>query len=383
MDGSDGFGDAGADPAIAFFVSPHGFGHATRAAAVMAKVQALRPAVRCEIFTTVPRWVFAETLPGPFGHHAVQTDVGLVQQSPLLEDPSATAVALDAFYPIDPALIDQLAARLEALGCRMVVSDIAPLGIAAGRRAGLPAVLQENFTWDWIYAAYEEELPGLRRHADYLRGLSACADFHVQTEPVCCRTRPDLLTAPVSRAGRTARAYLRHALGLVDDQPAVLVSMGGLSADHPALRRLRQIPRVQFLVPSRVTAAQSRDNVTLLPWSQAYYHPDLIGAADAVVGKLGYSTLAEAYCAGTPFGFVTRARFPESRPLQAFIEMHMQGVAIAPDAFEEGSWVDVLEELLALPRLEGRSSGAGQVAGFLLEVLAGEEGLGTRARRDP
>ncbi len=384
MEGSDGSMRAGPGPAIAFFITPHGFGHATRCAAVMAEIQAQRPEVRCEIFTTAPRWLFAETLPGTFGYHEVVTDIGLVQRTPLQEDAPATLAALDTFYPLDRFdRVDGLAAHLVALGCCLVVSDIAPLGIAAGRRAGRPVVLQENFTWDWVYAAYERELPALRRHSTYLRTLFESTDFHVQTEPICRRARPDLFAAPVSRAGRTGRAEQRRALGLAEDRPAVLVSMGGLAADHPALRRLPECAQVQFLVPSHVPAVESWNNVTLLPWSEAYYHPDLIRAADAVVGKLGYSTLAEVYCAGTPFGFVTRSRFPESRCLQAFAEMHMQGVPIAPGAFEDGSWIGCLEELLSLPRLDGRPSGAAQVAGFLLELLAGEEARGTCARRAP
>jgi UDP:flavonoid glycosyltransferase YjiC (YdhE family) len=393
-------------PAIAFFVSPHGFGHATRAGAVMAAIQAQRPAVRCEVFTTAPPWLFTETLPGPLGYHTTHTDVGLVQVTPLEEDLRATLAALDDFYPLGRVQVEGLATRLVELGCRLVVCDIAPLGIAAGRRAGLPVILVENFTWDWIYAGYARDLsgparqaahlpgtarqaahlpgtarhaahlPGLIRHAAYLRGLFASVDFHIQTEPVCCPARSDLVTAPVSRAARTTRAHVRRALGLRGRRPVVLVSLGGLSADHPALGRLGDYPRIHFLVPSQVPAVQTRDNVTFLPWSGGFFHPDLIWAADAVVTKLGYSTLAEAYCAGTPCGYVTRPRFPEGGPLQAFAEMHMMGIAIAPQSFAGGDWVGCVEELLAMPRLEDRPSGAAQAAAFLLEVLAGEEVLG-------
>ncbi len=363
----------GGAPAIAFFVSAHGFGHATRSAAVMAAIQARRPEVRCEVFTAAPAWLFSETLSGSFGFHTLDTDIGLVQTTPLEEDPRRTLAALDEFYPLRPAQVDALAEQLRALGCRLVVSDIAPLGIAAGRRAGLPAVLQENFTWDWIYSAYERELPAFSRHVTYLRALFAAADFHIQTEPVCRPARPDLVTAPVSRAGRTPRADQRRDLGLAADQPAVLVSLGGLAPGHPALARLGEQPSVRFLVPSDVPARLARDNVTFLPWSGSCYHPDLIRAADAVVTKLGYSTLAEAYCAGTPAAFVTRSRFPECRPLEAFAEMHLQGLTIQPESFAGGDWVAHLPGLLALRRLEGRPSGAAQAAAFLLEVLAGEE----------
>ena len=66
-------------------------------------------------------------------------------------------------------------------------------------------------------------------------------------------------------------------------------------------------------------------HVTCLPHQSDYYHPDLIRAADVVVGKAGYSTLAEVYHAGTPFGCVGRSGFRETDILEAFMAAHMPG----------------------------------------------------------
>lgn len=51
---------------IAYFVSPHGFGHAARSCAIMSALQAREPGIGLEIFTTVPRWFFAESLAAAF-----------------------------------------------------------------------------------------------------------------------------------------------------------------------------------------------------------------------------------------------------------------------------------------------------------------------------
>ena len=56
-------------------------------------------------------------------------------------------------------------------------------------------------------------------------------------------------------------------------------------------------------------------NVWLLPHRSGFFHPDLVQAADAVVGKIGYSTLAETCRARIPYGFVPRAGFRESAVL--------------------------------------------------------------------
>ena len=47
---------------IAYFVTPHGFGHAARAAAVMVALQEIDPAIQFDIFTQVPRWFFQDSL---------------------------------------------------------------------------------------------------------------------------------------------------------------------------------------------------------------------------------------------------------------------------------------------------------------------------------
>ena len=80
--------------AIAYFISAHGLGHAARAAAVMAAVHQVAPAVRFEIFTTAPHWFFDDCLAGPFACHLLETDVGLIQKSPLEENLPATIKAL-------------------------------------------------------------------------------------------------------------------------------------------------------------------------------------------------------------------------------------------------------------------------------------------------
>jgi hypothetical protein len=46
---------------IAYFVSPHGFGHAARAAAVMEALSEIDTGVQFEIFTTVPFWFFRDS----------------------------------------------------------------------------------------------------------------------------------------------------------------------------------------------------------------------------------------------------------------------------------------------------------------------------------
>ena len=76
-----------------------------------------------------------------------------------------------------------------------------------------------------------------------------------------------------------------------------------------------------------------------------------MNASDAVVGKVGYSTLAEVYQAGVPFGYVVRSNFRESAPMGAFIEKEMPGTLLDESEFSSGGWTDKLQDLLTLNRV--------------------------------
>jgi UDP:flavonoid glycosyltransferase YjiC (YdhE family) len=360
---------------IAYFISPHGFGHAARAAGVMAAMQEIDSTIRFEIFTRVPRWFFEDSLAGGFGYHAVLTDIGLVQKTSLLADLPATLRRLQAFLPFDQARIIGLARRLHTMQCALVLCDIAPMGIAVAKEAGLPSVLIENFTWDWIYHEYAASNSRIVFYINYLQELFAKADYHLQIEPVCSYRAADLITRPVSRKITTLAAQMRDRLAIPHGVKAIMITMGGIPGHYTFVSQLAHQPESFFVIPGAASEVQRRGNVLLLPHHSAFFHPDLVNACDAVIGKAGYSTVAEVYYAGIPFGYVTRQAFRESPILAAYIAQHMQGVAISQSRFHDGSWLAHLPELLALPRLHRHEpNGADQVARFICQLLHGQAG---------
>ena len=64
---------------IAFFITPHGFGHASRATGLMQAIAQQVPDSKFIVFSTIPEWFFHEarlqvkTIP-------LQCDVGVVQK---------------------------------------------------------------------------------------------------------------------------------------------------------------------------------------------------------------------------------------------------------------------------------------------------------------
>jgi hypothetical protein len=355
---------------IAYFITPHGFGHASRAAAVMAAVHAILPGVRFELFTICPRWIFGDTLETPFGYHAVETDIGVVQRSPLEEDLAETCRRLDRRLPYAAEHLQALAGQLKALKCRLVICDVSALGIAAAHQAGLPAVLVENFTWDWIYNAYARMVPELGRHGNYLGELISRADLHIQTEPFCRSVEGATQVGPIARAARSSPGEIRARLNIPDNAPMVLVSMGGVPDRFDFLSHLGSDLDPFIVLPGADGLHFSHDRVIALSAHSSFYHPDLVAAADALIGKAGYSTTAEAYFCGVPFGFISRSGFPEAQALETFITRHLPARRISADAYGNGEWIRSLPELLALARRDPiKANGAAAAASAITDMV--------------
>jgi len=371
------------DPlSIACFISPHGFGHAARASATIEAVGTRLAPCHFEIFTTVPSWFFADSLSVPFSWHSVTTDIGLVQENAFTEDIEKTLAHLNTFLPFNTALVADLAEQIYQKQCRLILCDIAPLGIAIGLKSGVPSVLVENFTWDRIYAGYPSVAGIMARHITYLRRIFDKADHHIQTEPVCFRNSADLTVGPVSRGFRTSAPVIRRQLGIPDAKKAVLITTGGISQRHGFLDQLKLFADAIFILPGSSRSPEVCDNLVLLPHRSVFFHPDLVNTSDAVVGKAGYSTIAEVYAAGVPFGHAARYPYPESPGLVDFISKQMRSIAISEADFGSGRWLAILPKLLELPRQPREvSNGSEQIANYICKILENRNIIRKTGRR--
>ena len=355
---------------IAYFVSPHGFGHAARAAAVMESLSEIDAGVRFEIFTTVPSWFFQDSVSVPFNYHRLVTDIGLVQKNAFQADLEDTLRALDDFFPPAPSLIADIAERISTLNCVLIICEIAPLGILVAKEARIPSILVENFTWNWLYQQYTISDNRIKRHIDYLQPIFNAVDYHIQTEPVCCRTSADLITAPVSRKAKTGGAEIRKRLRLPASEKMVLITTGGIPQSYGFLETLNKFREITFVMPGAGPLMKMVDNLIILPHRSDYYHPDLVNAADAVIGKVGYSTLSEIYHGGVPFGYVPRSNFRESESMTEFIQSQMPGIALSESEFNNGSWTAKLADLLDLaPVKRDIANGSEQISRFIEDLI--------------
>jgi hypothetical protein len=75
---------------IVFYISGHGFGHASRDIELIRAIRALRADARVIVRTSVPRWFFA-SIADQVELQAFEADTGVVQRDSLSLDDEETA----------------------------------------------------------------------------------------------------------------------------------------------------------------------------------------------------------------------------------------------------------------------------------------------------
>jgi len=356
---------------LAYFITAHGFGHASRSCAVINKMSQYNPDYYFHIFTNLPEWFLFESLNNKFSYIPIKSDVGLVQESPFRENIHETINELKDFIPFIRSKYDQICDYIVNTKCKLILCDISPLGIFLGKILNISSVLIENFTWDWIYEPYKNSDPNFLQSINYYKSIYKQQNYHIQTEPICNQSyNIDLLAPPISRIPKTNYSLIRNRLGIKKNKKMILITMGGVPSSVAIPDDLQDNEAFTFVVPCNTKTIKSINNIIYLPHHSNYYHPDLINACDAVITKLGYSTIAEAYHAKVPMGYITRPRFRESKILEDFVKKNMSGDEIKLNNGILNLNLYMLESLLNKNISNNHvSNGSEEIANFLTNLL--------------
>jgi len=352
---------------IAWYVSGHGFGHASRDIEVLNELGRQRPDIAVTIRTPAPRWIFDLTLTRPVDWRPRESDTGVVQLDSLSLDAAETIHRAEAFHATLHEEAEIEAAWLREEGATLVVGDIPPLAFAAAARAGIPSVALGNFTWDWIYEGYREHLsagaalvPTIREaysHAALALRLPMAGGFdmfaRVEDLPL------------IARRARRKPADVRRQLQLPDDQPLVLVSFGGYGVSQIDLTRLSRLVGYTIVLTADVTSNRRADDGPgldrmLLPgnivqvderalYSSGLRYEDLVGAVDIVVTKPGYGIIAECVANDTAILYTSRGHFVEYDVLVREMPRWLRTEFISNEDLLAGRWEDALNRLRRAP----------------------------------
>ena len=330
---------------IVFYISGHGFGHASRQIELMREICAERPGIRIIVRTSVPRWMFGPVAKSGVEIQAFETDTGVVQFDSLSLDEEQTVRDAARFFAGFERRVTTEAGLIRGLRANLVVGDIPPLACAAAERAAVPCVAIGNFTWDWIYEVYPafdrgapEVIPAIRRaYAATTRALRL--PLHGGFAPMAAVTSDIPL---IARQSARDPEETRRLLGINRGRPIVLTSFGRYGANLP-LDSLRQTGRLTILDVPREPPA-------------GLLYQDLVAAADVVVSKPGYGIVSECAANGTALLYTSRGRFIEYDVFVREMPRILRCRYLSQDDLLAGQWMDAIDALLAQPAPPERPS---------------------------
>jgi L-arabinokinase len=366
-------------PTAAFYVSGHGFGHASRQIEIINALTARLPDISVVIRTSAARWLFDRTL-----RRAERTlliegacDTGIIQIDSLRLDEAETIRRAAAFHADLPERAQTEATLLHDHGVELVIADAPPLACAAAAAAGIPSIVAGNFTWDWIYAAYGDALafaPGL---------IPAMSEAYTRAEAAWRLPMHGGFTAfativdvPfVARHARHEVEDTRRRLGLPLDARLALSSFGGYGVNDFDLASLDCLDDWRVVVTGRAPLRDAPRGVCFVDEAHLYdsglRYEDLVRAVDVVVTKPGYGIISECIANETAMLYTSRGHFAEYDVLVAELPRYVRSRYLDQQALLAGRWRAALEALDAMPPPPERppTNGADVVAVMIVERL--------------
>lgn len=345
---------------IVFYVSGHGFGHASRAIEVINALVDRRPDLGIIIRSSVAPWLISRTVRAGVVLAAAEVDTGIMQVGSLHLDAAASLARAEAFMS---TFDDRVAAEVRFLQehqASLVVADLPPLGIAAANAAGVPALALGNFTWDWIYEHYDGGAAIAKRMADVYRGVTLAMRLPMWGG---FESMPSIRDIPfVARHSKREAAEVRDALGIPRSVPVVLTSFGGYGVNGLDVGAVRALPGYQVLLPGDIDENQM--------YESGFRYEDLVRAVDVVVSKPGYGIISECFANETALLYTSRGDFREYPVLVSAMPAFLRCGFISQDDLFAGRWVNALDGLLAQPPPPTRPATNG--AAVAADILLGE-----------
>jgi L-arabinokinase len=343
-------------PAVCFYISGHGFGHASRQIEIINALQrAAAPDLRILIRTSAPAWLFERTVRPPFTLLSGPTDTGIVQIDSLRLDEAATVQQAASFYASLPERAADEARVLHDHNVDLVIADAPPLACAAAGRAGVPSIVLSNFTWDWIYEGYEAAFASAPHVLPAIREAygSASEGWRLPMHGGFA-TVPEVTDLPyVARHARHARENVLAALDISGDRPLALSSFGGYGVRDFDPATLDCLHRWTVMITGRQRPAALPSGVLFLDEARIYEagmrYEDLVAAVDVVVTKPGYGIVSECIANGTAMLYTSRGHFVEYDVMVHEMPSVLRCRFLDQHALLAGRWLEALDDLLNSP----------------------------------
>jgi len=337
---------------LIYYISGHGYGHATRSIEVIKKLIAADPHLFVHIRTDAPGWFFKLNLTKNYEVHRCKIDVGAVQRTSFFVDKQATLQQLERLLKEQNKLVEREVDFAGQVKAQLIVADVPFLAFEIAHRLHVPGIAIANFSWDWIYDSFVDVLPGFSQPIERIRSAYRKADLLLRLP-----MHGDLDVFPhskdiplIARGAVRTKEDVRRALGIrpTDKHLLALVAFRAEDLANVDLTPLNRSESVRYVTLGLANAPAPCLNIS----PDFMYFPDLVNACDVVISKPGYSLNSEIIANRTPLLYTPRPDFVECDVLIQGLERFAVAQALDREAFLAGSWEVPLMALTSPARVQ-------------------------------
>jgi hypothetical protein len=362
---------------IAYFISDHGFGHASRSIAIIRSLLECDMDISINLHTSKPLSFIQNSLSSSdykerLDFHNIVNDFGFfAKKQSFLIDHEETAKEVHKWvHSWQESYLYNKYAYLKTKNINLVISDISPQPFILAKNLGIPSIAISNFTWFDIYQNSSYQQDDLEKiwlaYRDASLGL--LLPFNFKNEVF----RSTLETNLVSRTPTRTRAQMRRELNL--DPTSMIVYTGtGSTMTNPFQKEWLNDPEIVYIIGS-LSNIENESNIRKIPLND-YESQDFIACSDIALIKPGYSSVSEAIRSKIPIIGVNFPQTTESFLISEIIQELGIGITISAKDYFKGTWKEIIDEVLSLKEnyknLPDRfiKQGEIQVANIILDLL--------------
>lgn len=328
---------------VAIYISSHGFGHASRMAALADELIAL--GISVFLRSDSPDFLF-QNLQSPFMSKAdVVYDFGVVHKAGLQTDLEATKNSLLTLFSHRQEIVEKEVMWLRKEKIDFAIVDIPFLAIEACDYALVPVYAISNFDWFFIYSQIFAADKELRPLINTIFGLYARVKAAFRLPFSSLKSMAAFPKA--TKLGLLAKRKELYAdirdLYQIDSQDRILAcTFGGEKGLNVDMQKICKAYKGAVISSNEdVDAPNHRYADKAADWL------DLIHGCDALLTKPGYSTFAEACQFGKPILYIARQNYPEEKVLIKGLASYKAAIEVPQKLSSISSWKTLFSKLPA------------------------------------
>ncbi|MFX0205808.1 MAG: glycosyltransferase family protein [Candidatus Hodarchaeota archaeon] len=334
-------------PTIAYFISDHGLGHASRSVAIIRELLECDLEISINVHTSNPLNFVKKSLAihnesKRVDFHKQMNDMGFIyDQNTRKIDYQQTVSEIHTWInDWDCNYLFNEYRYLKAREIDLIVSDIAPQPFLLAKKLKIPSIAISNFTWYDTYQNLDINLDDLETLWRAYREASLGLMLPFNLENMVFQSIFE--TSLVSRNPMRSKAHMYDLLA-IEPSKEVIYAGTGISIDNPFLQEWIEEPNTVFILGSQ--SKIRGENVRSVP-SNDTEGQDYIACSDIALIKLGYSSISEAIRSHVPIIGIDFVQTAETKEMVRKIQELGIGICISTEEYYRGKWLEYIPDVL-------------------------------------